>query len=134
MPGSVATLTTCSSTFSWPPEGSSAFDANTTPGTRIAPCRSIRKRNGVSSTSSTGDLPPAAEFGRHGGRGGSGSGGTGGGPGPGGGVGGGPGSGGTGSGTGGPGYSIRLTKALDPFGVANRHGLPRFDVAKPRIP
>lgn len=53
MPGSVATLATCSSDRSEATSGNNALDANTTPGTRIAPDRSIRNRYGDSSTSRT---------------------------------------------------------------------------------
>ena len=60
MPGSAATLTTCSSERSAARSGSSARVAYTTPGTSIRPCRGITKRYGACSTTSTsGHLPPA---------------------------------------------------------------------------
>jgi hypothetical protein len=52
MPGSVATFMTCSSDRSLATPGSRARDAQTMPGTRIAPCRGIRNRYGVCSMSS----------------------------------------------------------------------------------
>ena len=60
MPGRVATFATCSSACSAATAGISDREANTTPGTRISPRRSIRHRTGVSSMSSIGHFVRAA--------------------------------------------------------------------------
>ena len=54
MPGSSATLTTCSSARSAAGSGISARLANTTPGTRIRPCRGMTNRYSDSAMISTG--------------------------------------------------------------------------------
>ena len=57
MPGSSATLATCSSERSAAGSGISARVANTTPGTRIRPCRGMTKRYRDSATISTSRTP-----------------------------------------------------------------------------